>query len=111
MQRRPGHDERTACGLPGNDGVGTLAPDDLGDGPEQVSADTVQLALPPYRIVVCPSQGAGLRLPGLPGDRILSVRVVWLEKSAGEPAKFEPQFKLNCRRVAGEHDEFGGRHH
>ena len=37
MQRRPGHDERTACGLPGDDGVGTLAPDDLGDGPEQVA--------------------------------------------------------------------------
>jgi hypothetical protein len=52
-----------------------------------------------------------LRLSGLTGGWILSVRMVWLEKSAGEPAKFEPQFRLNCIRVAGEHDEFGGRHH
>jgi hypothetical protein len=57
------------------------------------------------------SQGAGLRLSGHPGDWILSVRMVWLEKSAGEATKFEPQFKLNCVCVAGEHDEFGGRYH
>jgi hypothetical protein len=57
------------------------------------------------------SQGAGLRLSGHPGDWILSVRMVWLEKSAGEATMFEPQFKLNCACVAGEHDEFGGRHH
>ncbi len=52
-----------------------------------------------------------MRLSGHPGDWILSVRMVWLEKPTGEATKFEPQFKLNGVRVAGEHDEFGGRHH